>query len=35
MRLFEGVAKMESVAYTSGALIGLLMIGFGAALALN
>jgi hypothetical protein len=35
MRIFEGVAKMESVAYTSGALIGLLMIGFGAAMVLN
>jgi hypothetical protein len=35
MRMFEGVAKMESVAYTSGAVIGLLMIGFGAAMVLN
>jgi hypothetical protein len=35
MRIFEGVAKTESVAYASGAVIGLLMIGFGAALALN
>jgi hypothetical protein len=35
MRIFEGVARMEYVAYTSGAVIGLLMIGFGAALTFN
>ena len=35
MRIFEGVAKLETVAYTSGAVIALLMIGFGAAVAIN
>ena len=35
MRIFEGVAKLETLAYTGGALIALLMIGFGAAVAIN
>jgi hypothetical protein len=35
MRIFEGVAKLETLAYAGGAVIALLMIGFGAAVAIN
>jgi hypothetical protein len=32
MRMFTGVPILETAAYTSGAVISLLMIGFGAAM---
>ena len=35
MRIFEGVAKLESVVYAIVAVSGMAMIGFGAAIALH